>query len=187
MSEVEKRNHTPEDVRAEYEAVLSYHTALVNSRFTIAGLYVAAVGFLASAIFNKDVTWVGRAAASGLACWLTLCLWVLELRSRALYTNLAQRGIDIEHRYWNLVGNDWYQGFFSRQYREPPSTTESGGPPPPETGPDRPTLGWSKRPLPESLSRWIRHSMGLDLLYAGVGLFWLGTLIVCVAALSFRR
>jgi hypothetical protein len=186
LGETEKPRHTSEDVRAEYSAVVSYHTALVSTRFTIAGLYVAAAGFVASAVFNKDVTWVGRAAASGLACWLTLCLWMLELRSRALYTNLAHRGIDIEHNYWKLLGNDWYQGFFSRQYKEPPSTKEGNGTPQ-RDDPDQPTLGWSKQPLPKLLSRWISHSMGLDLLYAGVGLFWLGTFILSVVALISRR
>lgn len=121
----DKSTHTQgsDDVQSEYAAIVEYHGSTVSSRFTIAGLYVAAIGFIASAVLEKDTTWGARAMGSLLALWLTACLWVLELRSRALYTNLAHRGIDIEHRRWGLVGREWYAGFFSRQYKEPPSET----------------------------------------------------------------
>lgn len=166
--------HKDEDIRTEYSAVVDYHTSIVNSRFTVAGLYVAAVGFLASTVLGKDVSTVARLAGCGLACWLTLCLWILELRSRALFTNLAHRGIDIEHRYWGLTeGEDWYAGFFSRQYKEPPPGEPEEGGLSRRKKPDRPSLAWAKKPMPTSLSRFISHSMGFDLLYAGCGVFWL--------------
>jgi hypothetical protein len=176
----------PENARAEYAAVAEYHSTLVNSRFTIAALYVAAMGFLASAVLDKEATWIARAGGSLLASWLTFCLWILELRSRALFTNVAHRAIDIEHRSWGLTGQEWYVGLFSRQYKEPPDWPE-GETLPRRHDPDRPTLGWSDRPLPKAMARWISHSLGLDLLYVGSGVFWLGTLIVSLAALLGGR
>lgn len=186
MENTRPSTYKEEDTRAEYAAVVGYHTAIVNSRFTVAGLYVAAVGFLASAVLGKDISPIIRVAGSGLACWLTVCLWVLELRSRALFTNLAHRGIDIEHRYWGLVeGEDWYSGFFSRQYKEPPEGELDGSGLSRRNTPDRPTLGWAKKPMNERLSRFISHSMGLDMLYAGCGIFWLISLAWSASAAFF--
>jgi len=178
-----KSTYDPEDIRQEYSAVVGYHGSLVNSRFTIAGLYVASIGFLAGAVLSKDVSWVTRAGGSALACWLTLCLWVLELRSRALFTNIAHRGIDIEHNYWNLDGDKWYDGFFSRQYKEPPEHDHINEELTRRIEPDRPRFSWSKKPLPKWASRFVSHSMGLDLLYAGSGIFWLALLVASIAKL----
>ena len=156
---------------AEHRACVDYHTALVNSRFTIAGLYVAAMGFIAGAVFKEDMASHFQAAASFLACWLTVCLWILELRSRALFTNIAHRGIEIERNHWKLDGANAMSGFFSRQLKVLPSPTSNH-----VTSPDRPSLGgWPRKPLPERLSRYISHSVGLDLLYAGGLIFWLAS------------
>jgi hypothetical protein len=176
-----------EDRRAEYAAVAEYHGHVVNSRFTIAGLYVAANGFLVSAVLSKDATWVGRLAGALLAVWVTGCLWVLELRSRALFTNVAHRAIEIEHEQWGLTGQHLNRGLFGRQYKEPPGTSAEG--PGGEhlhrrQDPDRPRLGWARRPLPTWVSRRISHSMGLDLLYAGVGVFWAAMLAASAYQLS---
>ena len=84
-----------ENARCEYAALQSYHDTIVNSRFTIAGLYVAAIGFMANAVFSKDATDGGRAAGSLLATWLTLCLWVLEARSRAILATVGRRAVEI--------------------------------------------------------------------------------------------
>jgi len=180
MSEVERRPcYGPDDVRAEYQAVVGYHASIVTSRFTIAGLYVAAVGFLASAVFATDTTWPACLAGSALALWLTVCLWVLELRSRALFTNVVHRGIDIEHRYWGLTGDEWYNGFFSRQYKEPPAAdAEKPGELHRRKEPDRPHLAWASKPMSTRLSRFISHSMGFDLLYVGGLVFWTGYLLL---------
>ena len=79
----------PDNIRTEYESVVEYHGSTVSSRFTIAGLYVAAIGFIASAVFAENATWLARVVGPALAWWLTVCIWILELRSRALYTNLS--------------------------------------------------------------------------------------------------
>lgn len=183
MNDGTKPVQEPDDVRSEYAAVVDYHGSLVNSRFTIAGLYVAAVGFIASAILAEDSTWVARVAGAFLACWLTICLWILELRSRALYVNLAQRGIDIEHHNFRLVGSSWYAGFFSRQYKKPPAEEVDKENVPSKPGLDRPKIAWMKAPVSERLSGFISHSWGFDLLYAGSGAFWSIVLILAVCHL----
>jgi hypothetical protein len=182
MSETQSLpNYGPDDVRAEYQAVVDYHASIVSSRFTIAGLYVAAVGFVAAAVLAGDTTWTARLGGSALALWLTGCLWVLELRSRALFTNVAHRGIDIEHRYWGLVGDEWMNGFFSRLYKEPPGAdANNSGALDRRSDPDRPRLAWASKPMSIRSSRFISHSMGLDLLYAGGLVFWGGLLVVAL-------
>lgn len=186
MANVSAKTQDRDDVRSEYAAVVEYHNSTVGSRFTTAGLYVAAIGFIASAILDKDATWAVRTIASFLAWWLTFCLWVLELRSRALYTNLARRGIDIEHRAWGLVRTEWYAGFFSRQYKEPPTdvTEEEGVPAKP--GWDCPKIAWMKKPLSEKVSHYISHSWGFDLLYGGSWVFWTVVLLMSLWKLSSR-
>src|SRR5207249_11362674 len=86
-----------DDLRTEYGAVVSYHTALVVARFTIAGLLTGGSAFLAAAALSQDRPSALKAFCGAFAAWFTLCAWVLELRSRALYRNIARRGIQIEH------------------------------------------------------------------------------------------
>ena len=178
MEDKSTRMHDPENIRAEYAAIVAYHSSTVSSRFTVAGLYIAAMGFLASVVLHKDTPWLTRAAGSALAWWLTICLWILELRSRALYTNLAHRGIEIEHKHWGLIDEKWYSGFFSRQYKEPPTDKVLKQRVPEKPSLDRPKIAWMKKPLSEKVSRFISHSWGFDLLYAGGGVFWTISLIL---------
>jgi hypothetical protein len=190
MNNVPPELYGPEEARAEHRACVDYHTSLVNSRFTVAGLYVAAMGFIAAAVFRPETTWYSRGAISFLACWLTICLWILELRSRALFTLIAQRGIEIERRYWGLVDGELMAGFFSRQHRVPSELSAIGSTAEPRRkNPDRPVLAFfPKRPLPIWISRGISHSMGLDLLFAGGLIFWLvATGISMVSGLSSAR
>lgn len=178
MTETEKKpTKVPENIRSEYAAVVEYHGSIVNIRFTIAGLYIAAIGFIASAVLAKDTEWLARLGGAALAWWLTVCMGILELRSRSLYTNLAHRGIDIEHQHWCLIGRHWYDGFFSRQYKVEP-TEDFKEDVPSKPGFDRPKIAWMKKPLSEKISRHISHSMGFDLLYAGSLIFWTAVLAI---------
>jgi hypothetical protein len=157
----------PEDIRAEYAAIVSYHNALVTARFTVAGLLIAGSGFLASAVFKTELSFAAKTAGATLAMWLSLCVWVLELRSRALYRNIALRGVQIEHEKWSLVGSEWQDGFFSRQYKTIPGEQSPAGP----SSIDIPTVFGYR--LPQRLARLITHSAGFDLLYGGSAVFWL--------------
>jgi len=169
----------PEDVRTEYTAVADYHSAQVGVRFTVAGFYIAAMGFLAQSALFTGASGRIRIAVSTLGCLISVCVWILELRSRALYRNLAHRGMDIEHYYWGIEGPDWYKGFFNRQYKEPPPESYSRCfEVPKDPSPDCPMIAWLRRPLPPGLSKYITHSMAFDILYPGSFLFWLTLFVV---------
>lgn len=180
MAESKQEKEMAENLRMEYSAVVNYHNDLVKSRFTIAGLYIAAIGFVAGAVFKENSTLIGQLVGSMFACWIALCLWIIELRSRSLYTTLARRGKDIEHRHWKLTGPDWYKGFFSRQHKEKPTADENGyaGTVPEKPGFDRVRIAWMENELPESICKYISHSWGFDLLYPGTGLVWFVMFIV---------
>jgi len=174
----EKTVQDPDDVRTEYTAIADYISNITNIRFTLAGLYVAAIGFVAGVVLAATSTWEARAAGSFVAIWLTFCLYVMELRNRSLYTNLAHRGIDIEHNNWRLIKSLWYSGCHSRQYKEPPVAEADREDVPSKPGPDRSKIAWMKEPLPDSVSRYISHTLGFDLLYGGGIVFWSITLLV---------
>ena len=174
MTDEEKE--TPENLRTEYSAIVNYHGDLVKSRFTMAGLYIAAMGFVAGAVFKEGSTLVGQLVGSMFAWWVTLCVWILELRSRSLYTSLAIRGKDIEHRHWGLRDSDWYKGFFSRQHKKKPDEDEKeyAGVVPKKPKFDSTKFAWmgEGKEFSESTCKYISHGWGLDLLYAGTGLAW---------------
>jgi len=170
-----------DDIRAEYNAIVSYHTALVSSRLTVAGLFVAGLGLLGGTLLRPDVSPRAKILGAALGLFLTFCLWILELRNRALFANLAMRGIDIEHQHFGLTGRNWYAGFFTRQYapfsqqykvgpQESDSISDFPENPP---GPDRVfVIFLLGKPLPKWLAKGITYSLGLDLLYVGSCLFW---------------
>lgn len=170
-----------DDIRAEYNAIVSYHTALVNSRFTVAGLFVAGLGLLGGAILRPDVPPRAKILGAALGLLLTFCLWLVELRSRALGGDIAMRGIDIEHKHFGFTGRDWYAGFFTRQYapfaqqyKIGPLESDSGaGVPESPHSPNRVFIIFLLgKPLPNWLAKGITHSLGFDLLYSGSCLFW---------------
>lgn len=179
-----KPHQTPDDVRTEYAALVEYFNNVIRDRYTIAGLYAAAVGLIANVVLAGTSTWEARTAGSLLACWITACLYVLDLRSRSVYTNIAHRGIDIEHRIWGLVESSWYAGFFSRQFKVPPVGADNQKVPQ-KPGPDRPKISWMETPISERVSRYISHSFGLDLLYSGSFVFWSIALVVSIYYVVF--
>ena len=158
-----------DDLRAEYSAIANYHSSLVLARFTIAGLLTGGSAFLAAAAFSVDRSPKLKALCGAFAAWLTVCSWLLELRSRTLYSNVAQRGVQIEHEQWKLVGADWYVGLFSRQYKSaPPDEGESVVLLKP--GLDIPRVfGF---PLSSRLAKLVSHSVAFDFLYSGAAILW---------------
>lgn len=163
---------------AEYNAVVSYHSALVATRFTIAGLLVAGSAFLVAPLLNPDYPDGLKAYGAAVAAWLTFCVWILELRTRSLYTNLALRGRQIEHEYWGLTGTNLYSGFFSRQHKIERSTGD-----PEKPNPDCPKVfGWQ---LPPWIGKVVTHSNGFDLLYVGTIILW--SLFAISSAWSWQR
>ncbi|HEY5893382.1 MAG TPA: hypothetical protein VIT91_09140 [Chthoniobacterales bacterium] len=167
--EIEKMRR--DDLRAEYAAVVGYHTALVVGRFTIAALLTGGSAFLAAAALSPDRPTAVKIVCGIFAAWLTLCAWILELRSRSLYRNIAHRCIEIEHEDWQLTGTHWYRGFFSRQYKPEPPKDYTGVPVPKKPLPDAVTV--FGRELPDDVALRVTHSSGFDLLYGGLFVFWL--------------
>ncbi len=143
-----------ENLRTVFDAILDYHNNLVHMRFTVAGLYVAATGFLASSWFSS----LGRQNSSAyllipvLGFILTLVCWLLEIRTYQLLDNLARMGRSIE----SMLGIG--KGFFALMKRQPL----------------RPKYPFTKTPLPasEETKRVISHSFGLSLLYGSILIFW---------------
>lgn len=185
MSDIDKKDQA---LTSEYHAVVSYHTSLVQSRFTIASFYIAGMAFLFTQEFNKDPTIHAKIGICCIAIWITICTWILELRSRSLYANVARRGIEIEHYKWGLLRTEWYSGFFSRQYKFPPQQHDHVSEVPSRPGPDPVSISlpfWHK-PLTMGpwFSSYITHSRGFDLLYFGSIVIWL---ILLYFAIQYAR
>ena len=169
----ESGNARHDNLRAEYNAIVSYHTSLVLSRFTVAGLLVAGSGFLTPFIFHPDTSNAVRIFAGAFAILFTICVWILELRSRALYENLAHRGMQIEREHWKLDGKYWDDGFFSRQYKFSKQSETNRPDNVPKPRPDIVRVFRSKEGLPDRASKWLSHSVAFDMLYGGVLLLWI--------------
>lgn len=105
-------------------------------------------------------------------------MWVVELRTRTLYTAAARRLIEIERTYWYTQPQQLYTGSVSNRYKFPPDKTSSDEEKyPAKPGPERPKIAWMKEPLPASLSWHLTHSMVFDILYPATFLFWLVVLL----------
>jgi len=153
---------TSDDIRAIYSAIVDYHNSLVQSRFTVAGLVLAANGFLAGAYFQADLPAVAKICILVLGIVLAIICWLLELRTYQLLDNLGTRGLEIEK---NLKIND-KQGFFHLMAYQP----------------IRPRLMLTHIRLPSNkITRYfVSHSFGFGLLYPIIGLFWLSMLILLI-------
>jgi len=172
--EIAQKAYGPEEARAEYSACVGYHTALVNTRFTILGLYIAAMAFIAGAVFTPDISLDFRAAISLLACLLTVCVWILELRSHSLVTDIAYRGTEIERNYWKLNGENSNSGFFSRQHKLPEETSSEASL---KVNHDLP-VAFEPDKQRAKVTKYISHKFALNLLYGGCLLFWFATLVI---------
>jgi hypothetical protein len=151
---------TKDDVRAAYTAVVDYHNNLVHMRFTVAGLFLAANGFLASGFFQSSVCALARAALPVLGMVVAAICWLLEVRTYQLLENLGKRGHDLEES----LGLQHSQGFFSLMEHQSIA----------------PRLLLTRLRLPANrvVRYLVSHSFGLGLLYTLIGLFWLVMLVV---------
>ena len=86
-----------DNTQHSYAASVSYHHTLVQTRFSVASLYMTAAAFLVAAYFADTSEWKGDVILIpllGLA--ITLTAWFLELRTEALLANLLKRGVEAE-------------------------------------------------------------------------------------------
>jgi len=85
----------PQDIRIEYSALISYHNSIITHRFTLLGLFLAAVGIIIKdGVSPQDALFI-------LA--LTIALYIVELRNRVLYTRMSKRAMEIEKIHWGLI------------------------------------------------------------------------------------
>lgn len=113
-------------------------------RFQTLSLFLVAVGWIASAEPDRR--------NGGLLVGLTIGMWVLEARNRALSRKSAERALQIESVYWGYRNSDdvpYYATFHSG------STTE---------------LGWAQRLL-NHIRPNISHSWALDIIFMTVMIY----------------
>jgi hypothetical protein len=98
-----------ENLSVGYNGIVEYHNNLVQIRFTVAGLSVAADGFLASAFFQTDSPEFSRILIAALGLILTFICGMLELRTLQLLMRLLKAGYELE----KTMGLGADQGVFS--------------------------------------------------------------------------
>jgi len=150
------------NLRAAYGAVLNYHNSLVQSRFTVAGLVLAANGFLVGAFFQMDVHVSFRFLVPFLGMLIALICWLLELRTTQLLENLGEQGKKIEEN----LGLYKDQGFFYLMEHQYEKFT--------------PRLIPLRKRLSEKsdIKYLVSHSVGIGLLYIVISMFWLTMLLM---------
>lgn len=102
-------NISPETLGTGYNGIVDYHNNLVQVRFTVAGLSVAADGFLASAFFQTGSPQFSRILIASLGLILTFICGMLELRTLQLLMKLLKSGYALE----KAMGLGEEQGVFS--------------------------------------------------------------------------
>ncbi len=133
-----------EDIRTEYVSLCSSINQFASLRFTLVGLYVTGVGVLAVAdkiVYTKFI----------LIMALTVCLWVVDLRTRELLENLIRRGSQIEVDEWGY--------------------TDANGQPKPFITSLRTRNAKNIDFLFWRISAPVTHSLGLDLLFSSIFIY----------------
>ena len=142
------RDEEANNLRTEYSALSSYFNTVVSFRFTSLGFYLAAVGL----ICKDDAPTVARGL---LLLLITVSIYLIELRNRTLYKNLACRGAEIERIWWGEVQKKENQDHICKPY-----------------------FNHMMHPVPKDIATdfshqfgEIRHSYGINLLFVGVFLY----------------
>lgn len=150
----------PEDIRTEYTALSSYFTTVITFRFTLLGFYLAATGLIVGGGLSRE--------KAGLLLGLSIALWLLELRNRSLFNNLAERGMQIEREYWGYRGKKAYDPFYSHHMKARPRNDPEAGNPP---APDYPKIwNWTVKIK-------VSHTQAFDLIFLLVSLYALGQIL----------
>jgi hypothetical protein len=115
---------TPEDIRAEYAAPSAYFGTVINFRSPILGFFLAAVGLIVSAdVPTRAHALLLPIVASG--------AWIVEMRIRSIFGELADRGIEIERDTSGSRDADAYKPLYSWMLKTTPSGNFSPPPEPP--------------------------------------------------------
>jgi hypothetical protein len=144
-----------EDLSTGYNGIVEYHNNLVQIRFTVAGLSIAADGFLASAIFQAGSPMFSKIIISILGVVLTFICGMLEIRTYQLLMKLLKGGYEIE----KILGLNEQQGVFSilMQAQIVPRLSSKS----------------LKVPAKRKSKFIFSHSVMFGLLYVSIFIFWL--------------
>ena len=164
MSNIQLNATNTDEIRAAYAAIVDYHNNLVPMRFTVAGLVLAANGFLASAFSQSDLSVSLKIALPILGILVSGICWLLEVRNNQLLENLSDRGERLE----KTLGLQDDQGFFSLMLHQPIGAR---------------ILPFHRSwPSNKVMQFLVSHSFGISILYIIIGLSWLIAFIWCVVA-----
>jgi hypothetical protein len=108
-STMKKSKTNSEEFSTGYNGIVDYHNSLVQIRFTVAGLSIAADGFLAGALFQANSPMLSQIIVSILGVVLTFICGMLEIRTYQLLNKLLRAGYAIEKNF----GLNEEQGLFS--------------------------------------------------------------------------
>jgi len=89
------KNQKGDFLRTEYSALSNYHNRVITFRFTTVAFFIAAVAFILR-IDKLDFEHYL------LLLLISLGIWIIELRNRAIFDNLLRRGRKIEE-YWGSI------------------------------------------------------------------------------------
>ena len=147
-----------ENLRIEYASISNYFNSLISHRLTLLGFFLAAIGLIIRG------EWPFPLHISIIGLFLTISMYVFELRTRVLYHHIANRAIEIEQDDWGFK-NEGVKPFFTLQFQ---NTTV-------EPKYVEPVKIFTRICLPKS--RLISHSVSLDFLYLGLLVLFLCSLI----------
>ena len=102
-------NINRESLSTGYNGIVDYHNNLVQIRFTVAGLSIAADGFLASALFQTGSPMFSKILITILGAVVTFICGMLEIRTYQLLNKLLKGGFALE----KTLGLNEDQGVFS--------------------------------------------------------------------------
>jgi len=151
------------NLRMMYNSIISYHNAIVQMRFTVAGFHLAATGVLAGIWFSPAATTQPSNAIPLLGIAITLVCTFLEVRNNQLLENLGMQGREIECD----LQIPCSIGFFALMRHQPL--------------PPRLNNKVKAIPIPGTYS----HSRALGLWYLGAASFWIAILASVAISTTF--
>jgi len=147
-----------ENLRVEYTSISNYFNSLITHRLTLLGFFLAAIGLIIRG------EWPFPLHISIIGLFLTISMYIFELRTRVLFHHIANRAIEIEQDDWGFK-NKGVKPFFTLQFQN--TTIEHKH--------VEPVKIFAKICLPKS--RIISHSVSLDFLYISLLILFISTII----------
>lgn len=142
-----------------HQSIVNYHNTLVQIRFAVASLFIAAVAFLVAGLIG-EMKWHGpKVLFPVIGLVVTAVAWIFELRTTQLLGNLVDRGKKLEEDAKLVEG----KGFFDLM-----------------TSPQPIGVRWpwrSYKELPKNENSTVRclisHSFALNAVYFVFAIFWI--------------